>query len=97
MWKQSDNARTILVLEDNDVQLTNQSIVTDAFLPIAQARAEAPDETYLVSTCTSPWYAWPILINGRTYFDLAATQHPIYFEMDNAGNLITPVAEHATG
>src|SRR5262245_47387843 len=37
-WKRSDNAHTILVLEDNDVQLTNQSLVADAFLPIAQAR-----------------------------------------------------------
>jgi hypothetical protein len=29
MWKQCENARTILVLEDNDVQLTNQSVVAD--------------------------------------------------------------------
>ena len=35
-WKRSDNARTVLVLEDNDVQLTNQSNVADAFLPIAR-------------------------------------------------------------
>jgi hypothetical protein len=71
--------------------------VADAFLPIAQTRADAPDETYLVSTCTSPWYAWPMLVNGRTYFDLAATQHPIYFEMDDAGNLIALAADHANG
>jgi hypothetical protein len=90
MWKQSDNARTILVLEDNDVQFTNQSIVADAFLPTARARADAPDETYLVSTCTSPWYAWPILVNGRSYFELAEITHPIHFEMDATGQLIRP-------
>ncbi len=91
-WKRSDNARTILVLEDNDVQLTNQSIVADAFLPIARGRADAPDETYMVSTCTSPWYAWPILVNGRSYFDLAEISHPIHFEMDATGQLIRPAA-----
>jgi hypothetical protein len=87
-WKVSDDARTILVLEDNDIQLTNPSIVAETFLPIARARNDTPDETYMVATCMSPWYAWPILVNGRTYFDLAATGHPIHFEMDPTGQLI---------
>jgi hypothetical protein len=86
-WKVSDNARTILVLEDNDIQLTNPSIVADAFLPIALARSDTPDETYMVATCMSPWSAWPILVNGRTYFDLAEVSHLIHFEMDPAGQL----------
>jgi hypothetical protein len=90
MWKQSDNARTILVFEDNDVQLTNASIVAETFLPIATARADRPDETYMVSTCASPWYAWPLLLDGRTYFDLAAVSHPIHFEMDETGRLVEP-------
>jgi hypothetical protein len=88
-WKRSDKARTILVLEDNDVQLTNPSIVAETFLPIACSRTDAPDETYMVSTYTSPWYAWPILVYGRTYFDLAAISHPIHFEMDATGRLIS--------
>jgi hypothetical protein len=88
MWKRSDGARTILILEDNDIQLTNPSLVAETFLPIARARNDTPDETYMVATCMSPWYAWPILVNGRTYFDLAATSHPIHFEMDATGQLI---------
>jgi hypothetical protein len=91
-WKRSDNAHTILVLEDNDVQLTNQIVVADAFLPIAQARTDAPDETYMVCTCTSPWYVWPILVNGRSYFDLAEIGDPIHFEMDATGQLNRPAA-----
>jgi hypothetical protein len=87
-WKRSANARTILVLEDNDVQLTSPIIVVETFLPIACARSDAPDETYMVSTYTSPWYAWPNLVNGRTYFELAATNYPIHFEMDATGHLI---------
>jgi hypothetical protein len=43
----------------------------------------------MVATCMSPWYAWPILVNGRTYFDLAETSHPIHFAMEPTGQLIT--------
>jgi len=96
-WQHSNNARTVLVLEDNDVQLTNPTVVAETFLSNALRRADRPHETYMVSTCISPWYAWPILVNNQTYFDLAATKHPIHFEMDNAGNLITPVADHTNG
>ena len=74
-WKQSKGARTILVLEHNDVQTTNVSIVTDVYLQVIASRADAPDETYMVSTYTSPWYAWPILIDGQSYFDLATQSH----------------------
>ncbi|RXT54156.1 hypothetical protein [Bradyrhizobium betae] len=89
-WKQSDGARTVLVFEDNDVQLTNVSIVAEAYLPIAGARADAPDETYMVSTYTLPWYAWPLLVAGQSYFDLAAISHPVHFEMDTSGRLLKP-------
>jgi hypothetical protein len=47
-WKNTEKAKTVLVLEQNDIQLTNSSIVADTFLPLAQARADRPDETYLV-------------------------------------------------
>jgi hypothetical protein len=87
-WNVSDHARTILVLEDNDIQLTSPSIVAETFLPIALARTDTPDETYMAATYMSPWYAWPILVNGLTDFDLAATSHPIHFEMDPTGQLI---------
>jgi hypothetical protein len=88
-WKASDRARTILVLEDNDIQLTNQSVVADAFLSIAMARDDRPDETYMLMTCTEPWYGWPILIDNVTYFDLAGRYHPIHLEIDPAE--LTPV------
>jgi hypothetical protein len=87
IWRQSDNARTILILESNDVQLTNAPKVTDAFLPIAKARPDAPDETYMVATCMSPWWAWPVLIDGHSYFDLTAAGHAPHFEMDATGRL----------
>jgi hypothetical protein len=84
VWKRDDNARTILVLEDNDIQLTNVTNVADAFLPVAKSRPDCPDETYMVATCMSPWYAWPILVNGSSYYEIAKGQDggPIHFEIE---------------
>jgi hypothetical protein len=87
-WKRSDHARTILVFEGNDIQLTNPTIVAETFLPIARARDDRPDETYLVSTCHEPWSMWPILIKDQCYFDFATGHHPFYFEMSTTGDLL---------
>jgi hypothetical protein len=82
-WKAHDKARTILVLEQNDIQLTNPSIVADTYLPLATARADRPDETYLVATCMSPnWWMWPILIGDRSYYDFAQSVETSYWEFD---------------
>lgn len=81
-WKASSGARTVLVLEDNDIQLTNPANVAEAYLPIALARNDRPDETYLVMTCNTIWYAWPILVAGDTYFDLSQRVHPLGVEID---------------
>jgi len=70
-WKKREGAKTILILEDNDVQLTNQVVVSETFLPIALARPDRPDETYMVASCMSPWWAWPILVGDESYFDMA--------------------------
>lgn len=87
-WKELHGARTILVFEDNDMQLTNSSAVAQTYLSIAEGRSDRPDETYMVSTFTTPWYAWPLLIDGRTYFDFASVDHPMPFEIDTAGNVL---------
>jgi hypothetical protein len=59
-------------------------VVAKAFLPIAMARDDRPDETYMIMTCCEPWYAWPILIDNVTYFDLARRRYPIHLEIDPA-------------
>jgi hypothetical protein len=83
-WKKETGAKTILVLEQNDIQLTNQAIVADAFVPLAKARADRPDETYLVASCMDPWYVWPILIGDRSYFDIAKSDELEHWEFDPA-------------
>jgi hypothetical protein len=83
-WKASDGAKAILVFEQNDIQLTNVSNVTDSYLPLAMARTDRPDETYLVASCMGPpvWWMWPILIGNRSYYDIARSDEPSYWEFD---------------
>jgi hypothetical protein len=79
-WKSDANARTILILEDNDIQLTNQAIVTNNYVPIARGRPDRPDETYLLVTVAEPWWLCPILIDDNTYFDFAESDEKSLFE-----------------
>jgi hypothetical protein len=69
-WKRDHQAKTVLVLEQNDIQLTAPDLVADAYVPLAKARDDRPDETYLVITCMTPWFAWPILIGDKSYLEL---------------------------
>jgi len=83
-WKHSHNARTILILESNDVQLTSPPLVTEALMSAAKARSDSPDETYMVATSMTPWWVWPLLKNGLSYFDLVARGYA-HFKMDESG------------
>jgi hypothetical protein len=77
IWKRSHGARTVLILENNDGQLTDIGPVAKTLLHVAKARDDCPDETYMVSTCDLPWRAWSILVNGRSHFD-----DPVHFEIE---------------
>jgi hypothetical protein len=92
-WKRDHGAKTILVLEQNDIQLTNEAIVTDTFVPLATARTDQPDETYLVVSCMKPlWLGYPILIDDETFYDLARKKDaPVYWEIDQ--NALTPLTK----
>jgi hypothetical protein len=75
-WKRDHRARTVLVLEDNDIQLTNQVIVAETYLSLVDGRADRPDETYVVATCVEPWRGWPVLIGEESYFDIPPSGDP---------------------
>jgi len=68
-WKSEEQARTILLLEDNDIQLTNHVVVAETFKRLAMERRDRPDETYLITTCTGTWYVWPLLIDDISLLD----------------------------
>jgi hypothetical protein len=91
-WKRHQGAKSIFVLESNDVQLTNPANVTETFVPQANARDDRPDETYLVMSCMNPWLAFPILIGDKTYFDLAReNKAEVYWKIDNRA--LTPLTK----
>jgi hypothetical protein len=69
-WKRDHGARTVLVLEENDIQLTNVALVADAVLDHVQSAMDRPDEIYLVSTFHDPWWLSPILVGAKTLFDI---------------------------
>jgi hypothetical protein len=71
VWRRNANARTVLVLEENDIQATNVQLVCDSYLAAIEVRTDVPDETWLVSTAHDPWCAHPLLVGGRTYYDHA--------------------------
>lgn len=53
-------ARTVLVLEDADLSLSNHVMVSDAFEAACAGRADLPDEVYQISTVTDPWTVWQL-------------------------------------
>lgn len=74
-WRQDSGARSILIFEDNDNQLTNPPLVADAVIRIEQESLQKPDEIYLVTTSIDDtWYISALRINNDSYYSLCATQ-----------------------
>ena len=71
-WKQC-GARTILVLEENDISLTNTPAVWSSLKEVeAESDSEVrPDEIYLISSKNNDsWPLWALRIDGQGYLDL---------------------------
>jgi hypothetical protein len=83
---QAKGARTIMVLEDNDIQVSNESLVADALLSAERnSNVNLPDEVYLVTTYNDLWHGHIIRIDNKTYFDFAyEDQSKRYWETDPA-------------
>ena len=76
-WKAKTGARTVLVLEDADMSLTNEQLVADTFAKAEEGRADLPDEVYVVTTFTTPWYVTCLRRPGHTYYDDGERYWPI--------------------
>jgi hypothetical protein len=74
-WRRAAGARLILILEENDIQLTNSQLVADAITLIEKDVKEKPDEIYLVTTSIDdPWWIWAMRIDSEDYYTLCASQ-----------------------
>jgi hypothetical protein len=74
-WKRDHGARTVLVLEENDIQLTNEWVVAEALFHSEAAMTDRPDEIYLVSSAVrSSWSIVALRIDDRNYDDLSGAE-----------------------
>ncbi len=69
-WKAEHGARTVLIFEQNDIQLTNAHNVTDVLLVAEKEISNRADEVFLVMTCIDRWCVYPLRVNDRTYLDI---------------------------
>jgi len=68
-WRRSCGARTILILEENDLYLTNAQRVFDVLTTVESTIANKPDEVHLVSTMIeNPWFVHALRIDARDYY-----------------------------
>jgi hypothetical protein len=71
IWKANEGAHTVLILEENDIQLTNVVDVCRAVLQVESSFQIKPDEVYLATTSIIPWVIWCLRIGNTSFFDLA--------------------------
>lgn len=70
VWKRDHGARTILVLEDRDDQLTNHQRVFETLSRAEEGLENGPDEVFLVSTfLDNPWWVTCLRREGKTCYD----------------------------
>ncbi len=68
-WKKL-GARTILILEEDDIFLTNHINVADALAKVEASRTDRPDEIYLLSAFTSMWLITRLRSDHNSFYDL---------------------------
>jgi hypothetical protein len=72
VWRKDRGARTILVFETNDWNLTNAQRVFDVLSRVEDAMSGKPDEIYLVSTMApNPWFVHALRIGSQSYYRLS--------------------------
>ena len=64
-WRQL-GARSVLIFEENDIQLTNPKLVADALIQVEQRTDDRPDEIYLLSSAEEkPWFLWALRVDDH--------------------------------
>jgi hypothetical protein len=69
VWK-TRGARTVLILEGVDDQLTNPVDVAKSVLRAEKAVSNVPDEMYFLFSVIEPWSVRHIRVDTRSFFDL---------------------------
>lgn len=70
-WKQHAGARTVLVLEDNDMQLSNETLIYEALAAVEGEFLDPPDEIHLVTTFDDrSWHLHLLRVDDVRYYQL---------------------------
>ena len=84
VWQQH-GARSILILEENDVQMTNHFLVAEAVHGVERTVQQKPDKIYLLSSATDAfWSLWALRIVDHIFEDLSIHGDSITAEIDPA-------------
>jgi hypothetical protein len=74
-WRQNAGAHTILILEENDIQLTNAQVVFEAFTRVENDFSNKPNEIYLVgSMIDNPWFVHALRVDNTSYYELSQSR-----------------------
>jgi hypothetical protein len=69
-WRRDNGARTVLVLEENDISSTNHQLVADSMSLAETGASDPPDEIFLVSTDIAElWWVTCLRRKGKSYYD----------------------------
>jgi hypothetical protein len=68
-WQRS-GAKAILILEEDDIFLTNHFSVADALFEIEGSNTNRPEEVYLLSVFTSKWLITRLRVGSTTLYDM---------------------------
>ncbi|MGA8612730.1 MAG: hypothetical protein WB760_13750 [Xanthobacteraceae bacterium] len=77
-WKRDEGAQTVLILEENDLSLTNPERVYNALVLAEAGKLNAPDEIFLVGTSIpQTWWVSCLRRAGKTYYDDGERFHEV--------------------
>ena len=77
-----DGARTVLVLESDDIALTNHVLVGERLAALLPERTDQPDEIYLVETEVKSWAVHCMKLNGKSW-PVERSAEPVMFHVDD--------------
>jgi hypothetical protein len=72
-WR-ANGARTVSILEEDDIFLTNQFNVADVLAQVEASSRNRPDEVYLLSVFTSMWLVTRLRQDDQTLYDLPVNE-----------------------
>lgn len=68
-WWRKAGAETVLILEDRDIQISNETLIAKTARSVEAELANVPDELYLVTTATDDHWSVLLLRTGATWVD----------------------------